>query len=56
MSAISFLFSTLKKTIAPIIVIIARIIEIGLVQPKSAPNVIRTFKAIMITIKIAKPL
>ncbi|MOA66446.1 hypothetical protein D3C78_1932080 [compost metagenome] len=53
--AIFLLFSTLKKIKAPAMVITTRTIEIGLVQPMSAPKVIKTFNAIMMTMKIAKP-
>jgi hypothetical protein len=54
-STISLLISTMMKTIKPMLVTTSRMIESGLVHPKSAPKLINTFKASIVMIKMTKP-
>src|SRR3954471_767661 len=52
---LDFPFTIFKNTQPPVTVTAINVNEIGLVQPKSAPRVITTFKETITRIKITKP-
>src|SRR3954468_16939550 len=52
---LDFPFTIFKNIQPPMTVTAISVNEIGLVQPKSAPRVITTFKATITRIKITKP-